>query len=96
MRWGGIKKTREGNSLVVQWLGLRASIAQGAWVTGSIPGWGTKIPQAKQCGKKKKKKKKIRDIVLVEVQKREPSCTAGGHVNWGNCYQKQYGGSSKN
>ena len=32
-----------GNSLVVQWLELHASIAGG---TGLIPGWGTKIPQA--------------------------------------------------
>ena len=37
-----------GNSLTVQWLGLRASIAGG---TGSIPGQGTKIPQAVQRGK---------------------------------------------
>ena len=33
----------------VQWLGPHASTAGG---TGSIPGWGTKIPQATQCGKK--------------------------------------------
>ena len=32
-----------GNSLVVQWLGLSAFTAKG---TGSIPGQGTKIPQA--------------------------------------------------
>ena len=32
-----------GTSLVVQWLGLRASTAGD---TGSIPGWGTKIPHA--------------------------------------------------
>ena len=39
------------NSLVVQWLGLCASTAMGP---GSIPGWGTKIPQAVQPGQKKK------------------------------------------
>ena len=39
------------NSLVVQWLGLRASNARGL---GSIPDWGTKIPQAMQSSKKKK------------------------------------------
>ena len=35
-------KLKGGNSLVVQWLGLGAFtvVAQ-----GSIPGWGTKIPQ---------------------------------------------------
>ena len=32
-----------GNSLVAQWLGLRTSTAEGL---GSIPGLGTKIPQA--------------------------------------------------
>ena len=41
------------NSLAVQWLGLRASTAGGM---GSIPGWGTKNPQAVRCGQKKKKK----------------------------------------
>ena len=42
-----------GNSLAVQWLGLRASTARGS---GSIPGWETKIPQAAQCSQKKKKR----------------------------------------
>ena len=36
-RWGF------GNSLVVQWLGLCTLTAKSP---GSIPGWGTKIPQA--------------------------------------------------
>ena len=40
---------------MVQCLGLCIFIAKG---TGSIPGWGTKIPQAEQHSKKKKKKKK--------------------------------------
>ena len=40
-----------GNSLVVQWLGLRAFTAEGS---GSIPGQGTKIPQAVWQGQKKK------------------------------------------
>ena len=39
-----------GNSLVIQWLGLHASIAEG---TGSIPGQGTKSPQATWHGQKK-------------------------------------------
>ena len=39
--------------LMVQWLGLHAFTAKGL---GSIPGWGTKAPQAVQCDKKKKKK----------------------------------------
>ena len=49
----GLKLLWMGNSLAVQWLGLCAFTAEG---TGSIPGWGTKMPQAAQCGQKKKKK----------------------------------------
>ena len=30
------------------------------------------------------------------VEKREPSFTVGGNVNWYNHYGKQYGGSSEN
>ena len=40
-----------GNSLVVQWLGLHTSTAQGP---GSIPGQGTKVPSAMRHGKKKR------------------------------------------
>ena len=40
----------EGNFLVVQWLGICASTAGGP---GLIPGQGTKILQAAQCGPKK-------------------------------------------
>ena len=43
-----------GNSLVVQWLGLRGSIAGG---TGSIPGRGTKIRQAARRGQENQKPK---------------------------------------
>ena len=39
-------------SLVVQWLGLHASAANGL---GSIPGQGTKILKAEQHGRKEKK-----------------------------------------
>ena len=31
-----------------------------------------------------------------DVEKREPSCTVGGNVNWHNHYGKQYGDSLKN
>ena len=41
-----------GNFLAVQWLGLLASTVGGM---GSVLGWGTKIPQTMQHGKKKKK-----------------------------------------
>ena len=53
---------RLGNSLVVQWLGLCAFTAEGA---GSIPGWGTKIPQATRCAVKKKKKVRLKGRELV-------------------------------
>ena len=46
-------KVPPGNSLAVQWLGLRASTTRG---TGSILGGETKIPRAVQSGKKKKSK----------------------------------------
>ena len=31
-----------------------------------------------------------------DVEKKEPSYTVGGRVNWYNYYGKQYGGSFKN
>ena len=34
-----------GNFLAVQWLGLLASTVEGM---GTVPGWGTKIPQTMQ------------------------------------------------
>ena len=39
---------------------------------------------------------KRQEIIGVDedVEKREPSCTAGGNVNWCNHYGKQYGSSS--
>ena len=43
-----------GNSLAIQWLGLRASTAGGM---GSIPGQETKIPQATWRGQKETHKK---------------------------------------
>ena len=41
-----------GTSLAVQWLGVCALTAMGP---GSIPGWGTKIPQAAWRSQKEKK-----------------------------------------
>ena len=49
-----IQETGLGNSLAVQWLGLRASTAGG---TGLMPGWGTKILDAMLQGQKKKRKR---------------------------------------
>ena len=52
-----MNKQQTGTSLVVQGLGLCNSNAGG---TGSIPGQGTKIPQATYSQKKKKKRKRKR------------------------------------
>ena len=49
---GVTKNGSPGNSLVVQWLGLRAFTGEGA---GSIPGWGTKITQDTWHSQKKKR-----------------------------------------
>ena len=49
-----LKGTHRGTSLAVQWLRFCASTAGG---TGSIPGQGTEIPHATQCGQKQINKK---------------------------------------
>ena len=46
---------KEGTSLATQWLGLHTFTAKGL---GSIPGRGTKIPQAVQHSQKKRRKAK--------------------------------------
>ena len=51
-----------GNSLAVQWLGLGAFTTMGL---GSIPGWGTKIPQAKWRREKKTQTSKQKKPVWV-------------------------------
>ena len=56
---GVFPKLKLGNSLAVQWLECRASIAGDK---GWIPGQGTKIPQAPQFGQKKK------DSILTSAQ----------------------------
>ena len=55
-----LKDSKLGTSLVVQWLRLCASIVGD---TGSIPGQGTKIPHAAQCGQKKLNKIKDRKLI---------------------------------
>ena len=40
--------------------------------------------------------KKTRNSVDKAVDKREPSCTVGGNVNWFSHCGRQYGESSKN
>ena len=48
-----ISKVNVGTSLVVQWLRVRASNAEGV---GSIPGQGNEILHAAFCSQKKKRK----------------------------------------
>ena len=50
-------------SLVVQQLRLCTAKAE---VTGSIPGWGTKILHATWCGKQLKKKKKLKEYYALK------------------------------
>ena len=57
------KKTTQGNSLAVQWLGLPAFTAEGA---GSIPGQGTKVP-ASLAGQPKKKKKSKKERLHKKI-----------------------------
>ena len=52
-----------GNSLVIQWLGLKAITAESE---GSIAGWGTKVPWAVICGQKNKI---CNEIYVKEVPK---------------------------
>ena len=52
-------------SLAVQWLRLHTSIAGG---TGSIPGQGTKIPQAGWRGQKNKQINKYELTVLCVIR----------------------------
>ena len=61
---GGIKTEHVGTSLAVPWLTLRAPTAGGV---GSIPGQGTKIPHATQCGQKTKQSKKNPEHVIATV-----------------------------
>ena len=45
-------------------------------------------------------KKPLKSLQIINagegVEKKKPSYTVGGNVNWGSHYGKQYGGSSKN
>ena len=49
-------------SLAVQWLGLQASTARGQ---GSVPGRGTKIPQASQCGQNNNNNNNLGENIFV-------------------------------
>ena len=59
------RKERRRTSLVVWWLGLRASTT--AENTGCISGWGSKI--SPHCSMAKKKKKKKKEILTYATMK---------------------------
>ena len=50
-------------SLVAQWLGLSAFTAEGV---GSVLGWGTKIPRAMWCDRKRERES-LGDLVSEEA-----------------------------
>ena len=60
-----ILKAFSGNSLAVQWFGLRAFTAEGP---GSIPGWGTNIPQERKEGRREGGKKDIFSIIYKNIE----------------------------
>ena len=76
---------------MVQWLGLSPSLLK-----MPRPGRGTKIPQAKWYDHHQHQQKWGKKNARESVEKRKPSYTVGGNVNWCSRYEKLYGGSSKN
>ena len=44
------------------WLRLHVS---NTWNSGSVPGWGTKLPHAMQCSQKKKRREREREKELI-------------------------------
>ena len=81
------KKKNLGTSLTVQWL------VRTQWFhrqdPGSVSGWGTKIPQATQCSKKKKRKKQQNSPCLnFSVCKKKLIVTTLQGGIWG--FQKIY------
>ena len=70
--------------------------------------WELSVPSSQPCCEPKtalknsvfKKTKQNKTLQITNagegVEKREPSHTVGGNVNWYSHYGKQYGGSSEN
>ena len=73
-------KKHVGNFLAVQWLRLHASTARGK---GSIPGQGTEILGAFQCGQREKK------VYSLSLQRHHLKFTAlGPHIVWEEAVSK--------
>ena len=64
------------NSLVVQWLGFCAFATEGL---GSIPGWGTQIPQTAWCGQERKKGWLYLTHVLSMISSPSVATSASSH-----------------
>ena len=61
-----VARDKRGTSLTAQWLRLHTSIAGGM---GSIPGQGTKIPNATVwCGQKEKQNKQTKKLLLNSLR----------------------------
>ena len=93
MEWSEKRpKMRPGNSLVIQWLGLGAFTARAFLLQSSIPGGGTKIPQAlwhshthtKQILIKKKSRRPVRGLreEMAEAVTGGIGCEEMGDNNW--------------
>ena len=66
------ENTAWGSSLVAHWLGVCSFIAEGA---DSIPGLGTKIPQALQHSKKKKQEERFVDYTSIKLKGKKEAPT---------------------
>ena len=81
---------------MVQWLGFCTFNAV-TWVQSPVWELRSHIKPRHTVAKKKKKMGFIQIINAREgVDKREPSYTIGGNVNWYNHYGKQYERSTEN
>ena len=83
-----IKNIQNGNSQVVQWLGIHAFTAEGRC---SVAGWGTTIPQAAWDSQKKEsvkqkdtatplKKQKQKNKTLHHIQNRKRRKHLSAHI----------------
>ena len=55
---------------------------------GSIPGWGAKIPQAKQCGQKVKKRKRKKEKTREGWERRLEKLVKGKKIGEPAWHQK--------
>ena len=80
---------------MVQWLGFCVLTAKGL---GSIPGWGTKIPQATWCGQKGKKRKALKGPSPTASQSQEWDLSRISQryleigITWGICSKFRFAG----